>query len=107
MALTEREQVYKDLEEIQKAHDEQKRVKNAILIHFANAAYSIEHFWDNYGENCGRIRYFRRKYIPIGTEVEEARAKLLSKLRGMIKDLEGDLERNWQAPEEPKTDWKL
>lgn len=107
MALTESEQVYKDLEEIQKAHEEQKRVKNAMLIHFANAAYSIEHFWDKYLENCGRIRYFRRKYIPKGPEVEEARAELLSKLRGMVKDLESDLERNWQSPEEPKTDWKL
>jgi predicted NUDIX family NTP pyrophosphohydrolase len=107
MALTESEQVYKDLEEIQKAHDEQKRVKKMILHYFENASVSIECFWENYHNSCGRIRYFRRKYIPKGTEVEEARAKLLSKLRGMIKDLESDLEHNWQAPEEPKTDWKL
>ena len=107
MALTESEQVYKDLEKIQEAHDKQKRVKNALLIYYDNAVFCIEHFWDKYREDCGRIRYYRRKYIPKGTEVEEARAKLISKLREMIKDLESDIERNWQAPEEPKTDQKL
>jgi hypothetical protein len=107
MALTESEQVYKDLDKIQKAYDEQKRVKKMILHYFENASVSIESFWENYGDSCGRIRYFRSKYTPKGTEVEEARAELISKLHGMIKDLESDLERNWQAPEEPKTDWKL
>ena len=74
---------------------------------FNNALWSFENFWDIYGMACHEIRYFSRKYVPKGTEVEEARAKLIARLHHMIKDLEGDLERNWQAPEEPKTDWKL
>ena len=104
MALTDSEQVYKDLEEIQKAHDEQKRVKEELFVGFENAIWSFENFWDIYGEACFKIRYFSRKYVPKGTEVEEARAKLVARLHHMIKELEGDIERNWQAKEEPKTD---
>ena len=104
MALTDSKQVYKDLEEIQKAHDEQKRVKEELFVGFENAIWSFENFWDIYGEACFKIRYFSRKYVPKGTEVEEARAKLVARLHHMIKELEGDIERNWQAKEEPKTD---
>ena len=107
MALTESEQVYKDLEEIQKAHDEQKRLKEWILMGFNNALWSFENFWDIYGEACFDIRRFSRKYVPKGTEVEEARAKLVARLHHMIKELEGDIERKWQTKEEPKTDPKL
>jgi len=104
MALTDSEQVYKDLEEIQKAHDEQKRVKEELFVGFENAIWSFENFWDIYGEACFKIRYFSRKYVPKGTEVEEARAKLVARLHHMIKELEGEIERNWQTKEEPKTD---
>ena len=104
MALTDSKQVYKDLEEIQKAHDEQKRVKEELFVGFENAIWSFENFWDIYGEACFKIRYFSRKYVPKGTEVEEARAKLVARLHHMIKELEGEIERNWQTKEEPKTD---
>jgi len=106
MALTESEQVYKDLEEIQKAHDEQKRLKKWLFMAFDNALWSFENFWDIYGTACTDIRRFSRKYVPKGTEVEEARAKLVASLHLMIKDLECDIERNWQTKEEPKTDPK-
>ena len=106
MALTDSEQVYKDLEEIQKAHDEQKRLKEWLFMAFDNALWSFENFWDIYGTACTDIRRFSRKYVPKGTEVEEARAKLVASLHLMIKDLEGEIELNWQTKEEPKTDPK-
>lgn len=104
MALTESEQVFKDLEEIQKAHDEQKRLKEWLFMAFENALFSFENFWDIYGTACTDIRRFSRKYVPKGTEVEEARAKLVARLHHMIKELECDIERKWPIKEEPKTD---
>ena len=107
MTYEERVQLFQDLEKIQKAHDEQKRLKEWLFMAFENASWSFENFWDIYGTACTDIRRFSRKYVPKGTEVEEARAKLVASLHLMIKDLEGEIERNWQTKEEPKTDPKL
>ena len=107
MTYEERVELFQDLEKIQKAHDEQKRLKEWILMGFSNALFSFENFWDIYGEACFDIRRFSRKYVPKGTEVEEARAKLVARLHHMIKELEGDIERNWQTKEEPKTNTPL
>ena len=106
MTYEERVELFQDLEEIQKAHDEQKRLKEWLFMAFENALWSFENFWDIYGTACTDIRRFSRKYVPKGTEVEEARAKLVSRLHLMIKDLEGEIELNWQTKEEPKTDPK-
>jgi hypothetical protein len=104
MTYEERVELFQDLEKIQKAHDEQKRLKEWLFMAFDNALWSFENFWDIYGTACTDIRRFSRKYVPKGTEVEEARAKLVASLHLMIKDLEGEIELNWQTKEEPKTD---